>query len=373
MGVFVDGDSDEDYGLMGRAVAQMLSDRREAKTPDAIVAPRKIDISFIAALKGKAAPAPSVAAISADTNAGDTDSALPDLPPIVAPRPVDDDDLYPVSATIPVSEVHQELSRLRAELGAMEDALAMANETIAQQHSYLAEANGRIGSLLIERTQGVEGIIASLREFQLKGTANGPVGVNLSGIFANSTALLARGKISEQLEEFEARMKAALQAFQLASSHAFNFTIDAYDRPDFWVKNSNDNYELDKDKSAKMLIVSLTRPNDLVAQDSDKFVLFAVANRYFYASFADIKTKADKVDMFLNSKGTLSPAMFYMHGQFLNYNYANSNSWGHRLDKTTSTLDALIDEFCAQNLVGKLTSAEFSKAMKGFKAMGLTP
>ncbi|HEY8963187.1 MAG TPA: hypothetical protein VIN59_01860 [Alphaproteobacteria bacterium] len=371
MGAFIDG---EDVKI-NYPTGDVLGDVNA--TPCSIaIKPAKIDTSFIAALKGKAAPSPSEAAAPVPTTAEaspDGGLNLPELPPLVAPRPVDEDALYPVSASIPVSEAHQELGRLRVQYAAMEEALKLANETITTMHADLGEANGRIGTLLLERTQGVESIIQTLRSYQAGGVKLTPVGSDLTDIFKNSTALMQMAATTQGYEMLETRLQAALSMFRASSNGAFNFSLESFERSDFWSMVSFNEFTLDKATPAKMIQVTMTPFGKSLdqADEKDIHVIIMLGNRIYHQSCAEIKNRAKKGDMFLNPKGTLGPGLFYKRGLSIAYN----TSGGDREDFkfVADNLDQFIDQFCAQNLVGLLSSSDFNKALKGFKTLGLMP
>ena len=296
-------------------------------------------------------------------------------PPVVTVVPTREEELFPVSADMPENQIRKELAELRAQKTGLEQALNIANNTIRDLSGQLGEANDRIAGILLERNQGIEGIIGSLRKFQTDGAQTGPVGTAASAL---SNIFSASGRLTDRINEagfnakLEGDLRLALATMQAATGNAFSFDIETVERPDFYTsqgQTANPNYP------AKLMVVNLKKSSgsSSTMKKDEKIVVIAIKNKAFYLKDSDFTAQFDRKAAFLNSTGQWQDGIFKWTGQNVAYDFRGLQGDPRPMKGAFDTIPSFVDEFVGRCLTGVVGSNEFDQAARGLKAMGLVP
>ncbi len=314
--------------------------------------------AFVGALKGRG-HAPDIA-----------DQETPEEAPPQA------EELFPISGSMPEAQFQKRLRELEDDKQALANSLRTKEQQIEDLTALLDEANTRIATLLLERNEGIEAIIASLREHQVGGAANGPVGAtkdSLSSIFSGTSQLQTRANEASLKTEVEDSVKLALDTLRMATNDAFNFSVATQECNNFWKTASSANNEK-RPISAKMVRASMTSSSMGTSKQTIDYVI-VIDNKIFYLPQSKAHSGLNAWTAFNNEHGryTEQGGLFGYQSGSLSYDCPGNQDQPQIVQDKFTTIPAFIDVFVATALNPIISSNTFTKGAQSLKAMGLIP
>ncbi len=299
--------------------------------------------------------------------ASDSQASAPAQGITVMPQsvPQSPSNIFPVSANMPEAKMQEEISALRSALQIEQDASARLREE-------LQEANARIAAMLIDRTQGVEDIIAAVRKFQTEGAKTGPVGVvadELKGIFKGTAELSKRAQEVDFFVKTENDLRRAMEVFKTVSGGKVLYELGTCTRPDFHLDDATWDAPATAGYAARGFVLDIKDDKNNVLERN---VIIALNCKLYHTKDEVFLTQMNPFDAFVTATNKPTHGIFRYSKQNDLVSYTGPGTFDQlrRMAKIPN-ISGIVDTVASHILLKILGSPDYHKATNTLRAMGL--